>query len=164
MRKVLAMAKEYKLSAERFEELKEELNYLKTVREREVADLIKEARSFGDLSENSEYDEAKNEQGRLYSRIAEIENILSNCLVISEEETGTSDTIQLGSRVLVLDTEFQEQETYQIVGSQEADPMNGRISEESPFGRALLGKREGDDVMVEAPVGNVHYQVLKIQR
>ncbi len=158
------MAKEYKLSAERFEELKEELNYLKTVREREVADLIKEARSFGDLSENSEYDEAKNEQGRLYSRIAEIENILGNCIVISEEDTIDLDTIQLGSRVLVLDTEFQEKESYQIVGSQEADPMSGRISEESPFGRSLLGKREGDNVVVEAPVGNIHYQVLEIQR
>lgn len=158
------MAKEFKISAERLEELKTELNYLKTVREREVADLIKEARSFGDLSENSEYDEAKNEQGRLYSRIAEIENILANSVLISEEESKDQDNIQLGSRVLVLDTEFQEKESYQIVGSQEADPMNGRISEESPFGKALLGKREGDDVVVEAPAGSVRYQVLEIQR
>ena len=164
-RKVFDMAKEFKLSAQRFAELKEELNYLKTVREREVADQIKEARSFGDLSENSEYDEAKNEQGRLYSRIAEIENILSNCLVLSEDEHGSdSDFIRLGSRVLVLDTEFQEKESYQIVGSQEANPMSGRISEESPFGRALLGKKKGDDVMVEAPAGSIHYQILEIQR
>ena len=159
------MAKEFKLSAQRFEELKEELNYLKTVREREVADQIKEARSFGDLSENSEYDEAKNEQGRLYSRIAEIENILANSLVLSEEELAIdSDSIRLGSRVLVLDTEFQEKESYQIVGSQEANPMSGRISEESPFGRALLGKKKGDDVVVEAPAGSIHYQILEIQR
>lgn len=158
------MAKEYKLSAERLEELKTELNYLKTVREREVADQIKEARSFGDLSENSEYDEAKNEQGRLYSRIAEIETILGNCVVISEEEAQGHDIIRLGSRIIVLDMEFKEKETYQIVGSQEADPMNGRISEESPFGRALIGKEAGDDVVVDAPAGSIHYQILEIQK
>ena len=94
----ICMAKEYKLSAERLDELKNELNYLKTVREREVADLIKEARSFGDLSENSEYDEAKNEQGKLYSRIAEIENILSNCVVITEEmQAKEQGLVRLGS-------------------------------------------------------------------
>ena len=159
------MAKEFKLSQQRVDELKEELNYLKTVREREVADQIKEARSFGDLSENSEYDEAKNEQGRLYSRIAEVENVLGNCIVITEEDMPTDqDAVRLGSRILVMDTEFQEKETYQIVGSQEADPMNGRISEESPFGKVLLGKREGDDVVVEAPAGSIHYQIIEIQK
>ena len=157
------MAKEYKLSAERLAELKEELNYLKTVREREVADQIKEARSFGDLSENSEYDEAKNEQGKLYSRIAEIENILANHVVI-EEHKEDHDTVRLGSKITVLDVEFQEKETYQVVGSQEADPMNGRISEESPFGKALLGKAVGEDVVVEAPAGTIHYQVIEIRR
>ncbi|MGM9608395.1 MAG: transcription elongation factor GreA [Oscillospiraceae bacterium] len=157
------MAKEYKLSAERLEELKNELTYLKTVREKEVADQIKEARSFGDLSENSEYDEAKNEQGKLYSRIAEIENILANYVVI-EEHKEDHDTVRLGATITVLDVEFQEKETYQVVGSQEADPMNGRISEESPFGRALLGKAVGDDVVVEAPAGTIHYQVVDIQR
>ena len=157
------MAKEYKLSAERLAELKEELNYLKTVREREVADQIKEARSFGDLSENSEYDEAKNEQGKLYSRIAEIENILANHVVI-EEHKEDHDTVRLGSKITVLDVEFQEKETYQVVGSQEADPMNGRISEESPFGKALLGKAVGEDVVVEAPAGTIHYQVIDIRR
>ena len=159
------MAKEYKLSQQRVDELKEELNYLKTVREREVADQIKEARSFGDLSENSEYDEAKNEQGRLYSRIAEIENILGNYSLIDEEDAPSDeDTVRLGSRILVMDIEFQEKESYQIVGSQEADPMNGRISEESPFGKVLLGKREGDDVVVEAPAGSIHYQIIEIQK
>lgn len=157
------MAKEYKLSAERLEELKSELTYLKTVREKEVADQIKEARSFGDLSENSEYDEAKNEQGKLYSRIAEIENILANCVVI-EEQKDDHDTVRLGSTITVKDVEFEEEETYQVVGSQEADPMNGRISEESPFGKALLGKAVGDDVVVEAPAGTIHYQVVKISR
>lgn len=159
------MAKEFKLSAERLEELKSELNYLKTVREREVADLIKEARSFGDLSENSEYDEAKNEQGRLYSRIAEIETILANCVVISEEmEAKEQGVVRLGSRLVVMDMDIKEKEFYQIVGSQEADPMGGRISEESPFGKALLGKREGDEVQVEAPAGSIRYQILEIQR
>ena len=94
------MAKEYKLSPERLKELQEELNYLKTVREKEVAELIKEARSYGDLSENSEYDEAKNEQGRLYSRMAEVEEILANCVVIEEEET-EGDYIRMGSTVTV---------------------------------------------------------------
>ena len=141
------MAKEFKLSAERLEELKQELNYLKTVREKEVADQIKEARSFGDLSENSEYDEAKNEQGKLYSRIAEVENILSNYVVIEEHESDPN-SVRLGSTVKVMDLEFEEEETYQVVGSQEADPMNGRISEDSPFGRALLGRSVGDEVDV----------------
>ena len=158
------MAKEYKLSPERFEKLKEELNYLKTVREREVADQIKEARSFGDLSENSEYDEAKNEQGKLYARIAEVENILQNCVVIEDEHGEDTTVVRLGSRVTVLDKEFDEEVVYEVVGSQEADPMNGLISEDSPFGKALLGKVVGDDVVVEAPAGVLHYQVLDIQK
>lgn len=157
------MAKEYKLSPERYEELQSELHYLKTVREKEVADQIKEARSFGDLSENSEYDEAKNEQGKLYSRIAELENILANCSVITEEESDTN-TVRIGSKITVKDTELDIQESYQVVGSQEADPMNGRISEESPFGKALLGKAVGETVIVEAPAGNIEYKVIDIQR
>ena len=156
-------AKEFKLTAERLAELEKELNWLKTVREKEVAELIKEARSFGDLSENSEYDEAKNEQGKLYSRIAELENILANCSVIEEEDTDTN-TVRLGSKITVEDVELGDQETYQVVGSQEADPMNGRISEESPFGKALLGKSVGELVIVEAPAGNIEYKVLEIQR
>lgn len=157
------MAKEFKLSPERWKELKDELVYLKTVREKEVADQIKEARSFGDLSENSEYDEAKNEQGKLYSRIAEVENILENCVVI-EEEVHDGKTVRLGSKLKVLDVEFNEELDYEVVGSQEADPMNGRISEDSPFGRALLGKSVGEDVVVEAPAGALHYKVLSISK
>ena len=157
------MAKEYKLSAERLEELKSELTYLKTVREKEVADQIKEARSFGDLSENSEYDEAKNEQGKLYSRIAELEDILANYVVIEEHATDPN-TVRLGSRITVKDVVTGDEETYQVVGSQEADPMNGRISEESPFGKALLGKSIGEVAVVEAPAGNIEYEVVAIQR
>lgn len=159
----VTMAKEYRLSAERLEELKQELTYLKTVREKEVAELIKEARSFGDLSENSEYDEAKNEQGKLYSRIAELDEILSNYTLIEEQENHM-DMVHVGNNVVVKDLEFDETLHYQIVGSQEADPMNGRISEDSPFGRALLGKEVGEEVLVEAPAGNLHYKVLDIQK
>ena len=157
------MAKEYKLSPERLKELQDEMQYLKSVREKEVAELIKEARSFGDLSENSEYDEAKNEQGKLYSRMAEIEEILSNYVVIEEDASAGSE-VRLGSTVTVLDKEFNEEEVYKIVGSQEADPMNGSISEDSPFGRALLGQNKGDDVTVDAPAGPVYYKVIKVER
>ena len=125
--------------------------------------IIKEARSFGDLSENSEYDEAKNEQGKLYSRIAEVENILANYVVIEEHETDPN-SVRLGSKVKVLDLEFEEEESYQVGGSQEADPMNGRISEDSPFGKALLGNAVGDEVQVEAPAGVLRYRILEIQK
>lgn len=114
-------AKEFKLTAERLAELEQELNWLKTVREKEVAELIKEARSFGDLSENSEYDEAKNEQSKLYGRIAEVENILAHAVVITDSEVA-SDTVGLGCTITVKDLELEEEERYEIVGSQEADP------------------------------------------
>ena len=158
------MKKEYKMSEERHQELKDELNYLKTVREKEVAELIKEARGFGDLSENSEYDEAKNEQGKLYSRIAEIEDILLHAVIITDDDAaGTSVTI--GSRVTVAEVKSGKVlPEYKVVGSQEADPMNRAISEDSPFGRALMGAKEGDEVVVEAPVGEIHYRIVKIER
>ena len=157
------MVKEFKMSQERYDELKKELDYSKTTRADEIAELIKEARGFGDLSENSEYDEAKNEQGKLYSRIAEVENILANYVVIEEHETDPN-SVRLGSKVKVLDLEFEEEESYQVVGSQEADPMNGRISEDSPFGKALLGNAVGDEVQVEAPAGVLRYRILEIQK
>lgn len=156
------MVKEFKLSAGRLEELQKELHFLKTVREKEVAEQIKEARSFGDLSENSEYDEAKNEQGKLYSRIAEVENILSNCVVI--EEALHSDVVNLGCTITVHDVEFNEEVEYKLVGSQEADPMNGAISEDSPFGKALIGKKLGETVQVDAPAGLQEYKILKVNR
>ena len=157
------MAKEIKLTQESLDAYKDELEYLKTTRADEVAEQLKEARSFGDLSENAEYDEAKNEQGKLYSRIAELDEILSNYTIIEEQETAR-DIVHVGNNVVVKDLEFDETLTYQIVGSQEADPMNGRISEDSPFGKALLGKKAGEEVVVEAPAGNIHYQILEIQR
>lgn len=157
------MAKEFKLSAERLEELKQELNYLKTVREKEVADQIKEARSFGDLSENSEYDEAKNEQGKLYSRIAELEEILQHVVIVDESNAPTN-VVTIGCKVTVVDKNGKAMPAYKIVGSQEADPMHGIISEESPFGKALIGAKEGDTVTVEAPQGAISYTVQKIER
>ena len=157
------MEREYKMSAARAQELQEELNYLKTTRSDEVAEQIKIARGFGDLSENSEYDEAKNEQGKMYSRMAELDEILSNYVLIEEDQSG-GDYIRMGSTVTVLDKEFDEEQTYKIVGSQEADPMNGTISEDSPIGKALLGKNEGDDIVVDAPAGQVAFKILKVER
>lgn len=157
------MAKQNKLTPKHMQELKDELNYLKTVREKEVAELIKEARSFGDLSENSEYDEAKNEQGKLFSRIAEIEAVLSNYVLIDEQQFD-ANAVSIGSQVTVKDEKSGKETTYRIVGSQEADPMKGRISEDSPFGKALLGKAAGDKVEVEAPIGMLYYTVTNIQK
>ena len=157
------MAKEYKLSAARLEELKEELNYLKTVREKEVADQIKEARSFGDLSENSEYDEAKNEQGMLESRIAELEKMLKHARVLDSTEIDSS-VVSVGSHVKIQDEDGDTDE-YDITGSTEADPLNGRISDESPVGAALLGHSAGDKVEITLPTGAVvMYEVLEVGR
>ena len=129
-----------------------------------MAELIKEARGFGDLSENSEYDEAKNEQGKLYSRIAELEDILLHVVIIDESE-GASNTVSIGCTVTVVDLKTgREMPPYKVVGSQEADPMHRAISEESPFGKALMGAKEGDEISVEAPVGIIHYRVEKIER
>jgi len=157
------MEKEFKMSAARAQELQEELNYLKTTRSDEVAEQIKIARGFGDLSENSEYDEAKNEQGKLYSRIAELEDILQH-VVIVDESNAPSNVVTIGCRVTVADPSGKEMGSYKIVGSQESDPMNGIISEESPFGKALVGAKEGDTVTVEAPRGSIVYVVKKIER
>ena len=157
------MEKEYRMSAAKAEELQKELNYLKTTRSDEVAEQIKIARGFGDLSENSEYDEAKNEQGKLYSRIAELEEVLQH-VVIVDESSSNSDVVSIGCKVTVADANGREMPPYRIVGSQESDPMHGIISEESPFGKALIGKKEGDTITVEAPRGTIIYTLLKIER
>jgi len=154
------MKKTFKVSKERLQELQDELEYLKTVREREVAEQIKEARSFGDLSENSEYDEAKNEQGKLYSRIAEVENILANYEII--EEAASAEVVTAGSKVKVKNMADKSEATYQIVGSQEANPFEFRISDESPFGKALYGAKVGATVVVDAPAGQLKYKILEI--
>lgn len=157
------MAKEIKLTQESLDAYKEELEYLKTTRADEVAEQLKEARSFGDLSENAEYDEAKNEQGKLYSRIAELEEILQHVVIVDEANAPTN-VVTIGCRVTVADKSGKELPAYKIVGSQEADPMHGAISEESPFGKALVGAKEGDTVTVEAPQGAIVYTVRKIER
>ena len=153
-----SISNRFKMSQERLDALKEELDYLETVREKEVAELIKEARSFGDLSENSEYDEAKTEQGKLYSKIAELKVLIENAEIVDKAEIDApKDTVTLGSIVKVLDLEFNEEDSYEIVGSQEANPKQGRISDDSPAGRALRGHRAGDTVEVEAPAGIFQY-------
>lgn len=160
--KAMATESRFKMSQERLEEIKKELNYLETVREKEVSELIKEARSFGDLSENSEYDEAKTEQGKLYSKIAELRNLVDNAEIIEKVEIA-HDAVAIGSTVTLEDEAEHEQETYQIVGSQEANPMQGRISDESPLGRALQSRREGDTVKVEAPGGELVFKIIKVK-
>ena len=157
------MAKEYKLTPERYEELQKELTYLKTDRDKEVTEMIKVARGYGDLSENSEYDDAKNEQAKLYARIAEVEDILSNAVVINAG-AADADHIGLGCTFTVLDIDDNEELTFELVGSQEADPLNGRVSDDAPFGIALVGTKVGNIVEVEAPVGSIKYKVLKITR
>jgi transcription elongation factor GreA len=151
----------YKMSAERYNQIVEELEYLQTVREREVADQIREARSFGDLSENSEYDEAKTEQGKLYSKIAELKNLLENAEII--EEIKADGKIVMGSEITVRDLDLNEEQVFKIVGSQEANPLEGKISDESPFGAALLGRKKGDRITVQAPSGTLNFEILDIQ-
>ena len=158
------MVKEFKMSQERYDELKAELDYSKTTRADEIAELIKEARGFGDLSENSEYDEAKNEQGKLYSRIAELEEILLHAKIVSESETD-SDKISIGCKVTVTNLSTGKKlPVYKIVGSQEADVMNFAVSEDSPFGKALMGRRAGEEITVEAPRGAIRYRIDSIER
>lgn len=156
------MAKEIKLSAERKQKLEDELRYLKTVRADEVARQLKEARSQGDLSENSEYDAAKEEQGKLYSRIAEVEATLASCVVVEEDNSGSH--IHMGSTVTLLDPEFNEQVVYSIVGTEEADPVMGKISEDSPLGKAMIGRNVGDKITVDAPDGSFTYKILEATR
>lgn len=156
------MKSKYKISQARLDQLKEELNYLQTVREKEVAEQIREARSFGDLSENSEYDEAKTEQGKLYSKIAEIQEIIDNAEVIEISQDG--DAIGMGYRIVLVEVGETEEEVYEIVGSQESDPRIGRISEDSPIGRVLMGKHAGDEVLVEAPQGDIRFRIVKAER
>ena len=156
------MAKEFKITSLRLQELEKELNYLKTTREREIAAMIAEARSYGDLSENSEYDAAKNEQAKLYGRIAEIEDILSHAVII-EDENEASGRVGLGCIVTVEDENGQTTD-YRITGSQEANPMEYKLSDDSPFGRAVVGKSIGDTFTVNAPAGSYTMKVVNITR
>ena len=151
----------YKMSEKRLHELKEELIILQTVREKEIAQQIKEARSFGDLTENSEYDEAKTEQGKLYAKIAELKNLIENAEIVHVSDQ--TDTVGIGSKVTVRDLEYGTEDTYEIVGSQEADPTVSRISDDSPFGKGLMEKKRGDIIEVEAPAGVLRFEILNIE-
>lgn len=154
----------FKMSQERLDAIKEELYYLETVREKEVSELIKEARSFGDLSENSEYDEAKTEQGKLYSKIAELKVLIENAEIVDNMDADApKDTVTLGSIVRVRDMEDDFEDTYEIVGSQEANPREGRISDDSPVGRGLKGHKAGDIVDIIAPAGDLKFQILSVE-
>lgn len=149
------------LTYDGLKKLEAELQDLKVVRRREVAQLIKEARSQGDLSENAEYDAAKEEQAAVEARIVQLEKMLRNAEVIDEESLG-GEVVSIGSKVTVFDIEFEEQVVYLIVGSTEADPLEGRISNESPLGLALIGRSLNDIVSVEAPDGQLEYRILEI--
>ena len=146
-----------------YEKLLEEREYLVTVKRKEVAQKLKEARSFGDLSENAEYDEAKNEQAILESKINELELLIANAIVVEDHEVST-DEIGVGSIIKIKDLELDDIETLQIVGSTESDPDNGKISDESPIGKAAMKKKVGDIFEVEAPAGELKFEVLEITR
>lgn len=155
--------KEVVLTYEGLQKLEQELEFLKAVKRREVAERIKQALSFGDLSENSEYDEAKNEQAHVEGRIVQLENMLKNAKVIDEDEVKT-DVVSVGSKVTILDMEFKEEVEYYIVGSAEANPSQFKISNESPVGSALMGKKKGTVVDVVVPDGVVKYKILSIKK
>ena len=157
------MDKKNLLTYEGLQKLESELHNLKVVKRKEVAQKIKEAREQGDLSENAEYDAAKDEQRDIEARIDEIEKILINAEVVVEEEVDL-DKISVGCRVKILDMEYDEELDYKIVGSTEANSLKGKISNESPVGKALLGAKVGEVVTVETQAGDLNYKVLEIQR
>ena len=158
----MAIDSRYRMSQERLDTLKEELHYLETTREKEVAELIKEARSFGDLSENSEYDEAKEAQAKLEARIAEIEEMLKNVKLLEDTER-TEGVASIGSTVVCFIKALDSEVTYSIVGSAESDPLNNKISDESPIGHALIGARAGATVTAEAPGGDIEIEVREVK-
>lgn len=155
--------KEVVLTFEGLKKLEQELEYLKTVKRREVAERIKQALSFGDISENSEYDEAKNEQAHVEGKIVQLEAMLKRAKVIDEDEVKT-DVVSVGSKVSIFDMEFEEEVEYFIVGSTEADPSKYKISNESPVGRALIGKAKDTVVEVQVPDGVIKYKILDIRK
>ena len=153
--------KEFFFTKEGLEKIEEELEYLKSVARAEVAAKIKVALGYGDLSENAEYDHAKNEQAKLEEKIAKLENMIRNAVIIEEEKLD-KDVIHVGSKVTVYEKESDDEDEYTIVGSAEANPLEGKISNESPIGNALLGKKVGDIVSIEVPDGIINYEVKAI--
>ncbi|MBE6841900.1 MAG: transcription elongation factor GreA [Ruminococcus sp.] len=157
------MAEKKQMSREGYEKLEQELAYLITVRRAEVAQKLKEARSFGDLSENAEYDEAKNEQGILEAQIAEMENTLANAEVVDDEDISVHE-VGVGSTIEIKRTDRDKVEKFKIVGTTEADPLEGKISDDSPIGKAAMKKKVGDRFTVEAPVGELEFEILSISK
>lgn len=160
------MAEEHKIvtvTDEGLKKMQEELDYLKNVKRKEVSESIGVARSFGDLSENSEYDEAKNEQAKVESQIAELEETLKHVRVVSAKELKT-DTVTVGSHVKVYDYSLEEEQTYHIVGSNESDPLNGLISDQSPIGKAIIGTKQGDVVSIMIPSGEMRLKIVSIEK
>ena len=156
------MEREVVLTEEGYNKLKVEIEHLQTIKVREVAERIKEAREFGDISENSEYDDAKNEQAQVAARIIMLEQQLRNARVVAPENVST-ESVSIGVRVTVKDLATKKNNEYAVVGSAEADPRAHRLSSESPLGKALLGKKKGEKLMVTTPRGALEYQVMKIE-
>ena len=156
------MAKEYVLTREGLAKLKEELEYKRTIGRKEAAEHLKEARSYGDLSENSEYDEAKESQAKLEARIAEIEEMLKNVKLLAETER-TDGVVGIGSPVVCVHKALDMEIEYSIVGSAESDPMNNKISDESPIGQALIGSKIGETVIVAAPMGDIEFEIKEVK-
>lgn len=157
------MAKQIIVTEEGLKKLQEELEYLKTTKRKEVVEAIRVALSFGDLSENSEYDEAKNEQAKTEARISELEESLKHVKVISDSDV-TTDTVNVGNRVKVYDEAFEEEILYTIVGSTEANPLEDKISDQSPIGAALIGRQVGETVEVNTPGGTITLKILEISK
>lgn len=155
------MEKDIFFTPEGLEKIENEIEYLKTVRRKEVSERIKVALGYGDLSENSEYDEAKNEQAQVEERIVKLEMMVRNAKIIDEKDLNT-DVVNIGSNVKVRELETMEEDEYTIVGSAEADPLEGKISNESPVGSRLIGNRVGDVVEVEVPDGIIKYEICGI--
>lgn len=156
-------AKEVVLTYEGLKKLEEELEFLRGTKRKEVAERIKQALSFGDISENSEYDEAKNEQAQVEGRIVQLESMLKHARLIDEDEVKT-DVVSLGSKVKLFDVEFEEEVEYLIVGSTEANPLKSKISNESPVGAALMGHKVGEIVEVQVPDGAIKFKILEISK
>ena len=152
-----------KYTKQGFQDLVDELKYLKLTRREEIKEQIAVARGFGDLSENAEYDEARNEQAKVEARIQELEALIENAEII-DESMMDARSISLGSVVTLYDEDYDEEITYSIVGSNQADPLENKISDQSPIGRALMGKKAGDSVTVTAPAGELHFKVLEVAR
>lgn len=152
-------AKTFKMTAEGKEELERELDSLKTEGRIDIAEKLKVARSYGDLSENSEYDEAKSEQAKIEARISELEYQLEHAVII---DSADKNAVSMGSKVTVVRLSDKAEAVYEIVGFAQSDPSNGKISDESPVGKALMGAKKGDTVVVEAPIGNLEYKIEKI--